>query len=386
MYAQFSNLSANVPENIKDDAFSILYSITNNKQITIYNFDDKNISYVIPFKKDLNVLNKETDLIFFTQLELHNNDEKMNYISTKTCEGLIYSIINKDDDILKLNTDLFKYNYDMLRLFKKIYSDCGFLFVKTTKKNVEFVFTQDLNTDKLFIPFVSLFELNKLERYLYDAVKPSSERIVNNTPTLLYNAQGELVKMNDSNDSSTIHSRMEPRNFVDIDLRNANKIKLDGIKIGFHGLKSEQISKFEKIIFKDLCDLPVCGCQENNHSEKNFDFLLSIKSEEEFKNKLDDICKVLNEFGKHYNYETFLKFIFKLKKVNNNKKEEEYNKPIKSTFNVSKYLETKYNITKPVDGKLQTLINLFKQTSDEEDFVYFNIENIEMKPEDIILP
>ena len=34
MYAQFSNLPANVPENIKDDAFSILYSITNNKQIT----------------------------------------------------------------------------------------------------------------------------------------------------------------------------------------------------------------------------------------------------------------------------------------------------------------------------------------------------------------
>ena len=440
MYAQFGNLSADVPENIKEDGFSILYSIINNKQITIYNFDDKHSTYVIPFKSNLTIINKDIGLNFFTQLDLHNDDEKMDYNSTKTCDGLIYSIINKDDDILKLNTDLFKYDYNMLQFFKKTYSDCGFLFVKTTKKNVEFIFSQDLNNDKLFIPFVSLLELNKSN--IFNKTTLDGEiKLKLNSPSLLYNAQGELVKMSESTNSSVIFNQYDLSRFIDYTLKDADEIELDGVMIGFYGLDDERISHFtelikdkkelikeeyiynEKIDFSNYhsyniyfkCNCKVCDCDPTKKCTQNkcnvtnksninkcklyeckqtkldFDFLKSIKSEEEFNNKKEEIQTCLKNNGVSNNnglfeitdYTSLLKVIYIFQKKYNSKKKEEYNKPIKSNFDVENYLKTKYNITITTNGIRQKFMNLFK--SNNENFVYFNIRDIQLKPEDMIL-
>lgn len=424
-------MMASVPEKkdvIKDDVFSVVYSIINDKQTTIYNFDDKNISYCIPFKNELTVLNTELNLPFFTQLELHSNDEQMDYVQLKTIDGIIYSIINKDDDILKLNTDMFKYNYDMLKFFKKIYSDCGFLFVKSTKKNSEIIFTQTMNNLNLFIPFISLIEVNKLERYLYDIGKivlPETLKSSLNTPTLLYNAQGEIVRLNQTN----IRDNLEPTEFIDFNLDNAHNIDISSSIIGFHGVNDEQMSKFKSsLLLNDifLLNNGECTCKDSEYSDEflyqnkyitkgkfnsiknciknaflkcqnenckkmivykqDINFLESIKSEEDYNSKIDEINKCLNKyfFDTPTNYNTLLKYIYKLNKYLKSGYTKKYNLPIVSNFDIYNYMMTKYNITKPVDSKLNQFINLFKTTNNVDKFVYFNIKT-SIKPTDIIL-
>ena len=284
-----------VPVDIKDDVVSIIYSVVNNKQHTLYNFNDKNISYVIPFTSNLNVFKEQVKLNLFDQMQMNDDNNEKKYIETIVCDNMFYSIINKEDDILKLNIDIFKYNYDMLTFLKKIYPECGFLFIKTTKKNVEILVSQDLINNELFIPFVSLIELNKLERYLYDISNKTKRLYL--TPTLIYTAQGELCKINDSHDSSTIHKNLEPMNFVDFDLKNAEKILLNA-SIGFHGLNQNQISKFEKIVKEGYDDSFEKYMSDAEKERKNaYEFLQTIKTKEYFKSKIIDINKSLSRLG-----------------------------------------------------------------------------------------
>ena len=444
MFAQIGNTFAQVPEDINDDVSSILYSIINNKLTTIYNFDDKNITYVIPFKNNLNVLNTESNPIFFTQLQLQINDKKMNYIPLKTTDNFTYSIINKDEDILNLNTDIFRYSYDVLRFLKKTYTDCGFLFVKTTKKNVELIFTQEVENNNVYIPFVSLIELNKLQTYLVNSQNFNRNKEDTRasapikTSTLLYNAQGELVRMNDENESLKFNKReLILDSCDDYILTDEHKISLDGIKIGFYGIDKESISKFNDIINKkrniydihDFHDIhinksecEICRYEqlrenfnnvakliesepvtdpENNEIELPDDYLESIKSETDFNANSTKIKQYFatrlskSEYTSfvdrsfHYNYSSFLKFQYIYNKLRNKNKKEEYNKPIEFDFDVNEYLKTKYNIPKPEEtlGKMEKICSMIKNMIGKEtnNFVYFNIKDIEIKPEDIKL-
>lgn len=429
-----------VPVDIKDDVVSIIYSVVNNKQHTLYNFNDKNISYVIPFTSNLNVFKEQVKLNLFDQMQMNDDNNEKKYIETIVCDNMFYSIINKEDDILKLNIDIFKYNYDMLTFLKKIYPECGFLFIKTTKKNVEILVSQDLINNELFIPFVSLIELNKLERYLYDISNKTKRLYL--TPTLIYTAQGELCKINDSHDSSTIHKNLEPMNFVDFDLKNAEKILLNA-SIGFHGLNQNQISKFEKIVKEGYDDSFEKYMSDAEKERKNaYEFLQTIKTKEDFKSKIIDINKSLSRLGifnrlgrvgtiglpdrvgllgrrggerrkiavsngvvKYddtddninddkkideiddetftIEFNNFLKLMFDVNKILKIKDKKALNKPILSTFDVNKYLENTYGIVKQKDSIVKAFVNLFKSNTDDKLYM-FNVSN-KIKPEDIKL-
>ncbi len=91
----------------------------------------------------------------------------------------------------------------------------------------------------------------------------------------------------------------------------------------------------------------------------------------------------------HYNYNSFLKFQYKYNKFCNKNKEDKYNEAIEFDFDVNEYLKTKYNVPKPEEtyGKIEKFCNMIKNMVGKETnkFVYFNIRDIEIKPEDIKL-
>lgn len=233
-----------------------------------------------------------------SEYEKKYTDDKFNFIETTIYDNFICSIV-ENDKLYNLNSKLFYYNLDMLDNLKTIYHQNDFIFVKTTKKDAEVMFYQDLSSNKIFIPKLGLAniqESKEYEKYINNSLKISDITC----PSLMYTTTGELINM--PNKAKPLFMSFRDKNIKSYFQCNEKNMttanyKINNIQLILFGLNSSSIEECENEFKSTKYNKDNIESSSSDTFKSNlFDLLKEIKTENDFLLKSNLLLNMLNDF------------------------------------------------------------------------------------------
>lgn len=350
MFAQFHITPSELPDKLNENPFSIITGKLNGKQLTIYQFDEKGVEYVIPCNKNIQILNVKKDSTIISEYEKKYIDDKLDFIETIIYDNFICSIVD-NDKLYNLNSQLFNYNLSSLDDLKQKYPINDFIFIKTTKKNAELIFFQDLSFNKIFIPKIGLANIQQ-----------SNARII-------YTTTGELINLPNKPETFYLSDKDNYSQLNEI----VDTYTINNVQLILFGLKSSSIEECEKQ-FK-----LVEYFEENKEKSISdiFKLFKEIKTENDFLLKSGLLLNIIKDFAEKEesylpnnnisiytniykllidnntfknileknDYENFKRIIFQIKINTDSLINSDKNHFIPYKYNIEKHLENKFTLS-----------------------------------------